>query len=68
MFEDRLLHARIIDRKGLDAIQAEAQEEVDAAVAKAVREPKPLPEDVERFVYAPSKVDQVYPGDYTGLP
>jgi 2-oxoisovalerate dehydrogenase E1 component alpha subunit len=68
LFEDRLLRARIIDRKGLDKIQAEAQAEVNAAVAQAVREPKPQSEDVERFVYAPSKVDQVYPGDYTGLP
>ena len=24
--------------------------------------------DVERFIYAPSPVDEVYPGDYTGLP
>ena len=34
----------------------------------AVQEPKPKAEDVEKFTYAPSPVDQVYPGDYTGLP
>jgi len=31
-------------------------------------EPRPGPEDVERFTYAPSPVDVVYPEDYTGLP
>ena len=28
----------------------------------------PRAEDVEKFIYAPSPVDKVYPGDYTGLP
>ena len=42
--------------------------EADAAVEQALREPKPRPSDVEKFTYAPSPVDAVYPGDYTGLP
>jgi len=33
-----------------------------------MREPKPRAEDIERFTYAPSPVDAVYPQDYTGLP
>ncbi len=68
LFEDRLLNARMVDRKTLEQIQAETQAEVDAAVAQAVHEPKPQPEDVERHIYANSSVDRVYPGDYTGLP
>ena len=31
-------------------------------------EPQPTPADIERYTYAPSPVDAVYPGDYTGLP
>ena len=31
-------------------------------------EPMPTPADVEKYTYAPSPVDAVYPGDYTGLP
>jgi 2-oxoisovalerate dehydrogenase E1 component alpha subunit len=33
-----------------------------------MREPMPAPADVFRHTYAPSPVDAVYPGDYTGLP
>jgi 2-oxoisovalerate dehydrogenase E1 component alpha subunit len=68
LFEERLVHARLIDRGVIETIYAEEQAEVDAAVAQAVREPKPQPSDVETHTYAPSSVDQVYPGDFTGLP
>ena len=37
-------------------------------IVEAMGEPSPTPEDVNRFTYAPSAVDAVYPGDYTGLP
>jgi 2-oxoisovalerate dehydrogenase E1 component alpha subunit len=67
-FEDRLQKARIFDRAILDSISKEAHAEVDAAVAQAVKEPKPEAEDVVTHTYAPSTVDQVYPEDYTGLP
>src|SRR5206468_1007968 len=43
-------------------------EEADAAAVVATAEPMPTPDDVERFTYAPSRVDAVYPDDYTGLP
>jgi 2-oxoisovalerate dehydrogenase E1 component alpha subunit len=42
--------------------------EVDEAADQVAQEPRPKPEDVEKFTYAPSEVDAVYPGDYTGLP
>lgn len=66
--EERLLKAQILDKKSVEQVLRDAQAEVDAAVAQAVREPKPQPEDVEQHIYAPSEVDRVYPGDYTGLP
>jgi 2-oxoisovalerate dehydrogenase E1 component alpha subunit len=68
LFEARLLEAGLIDQTTLDGLHEEAKEEADAAAAQAMREPKPEPQDVEKYTYAPSPVDRVYPGDYTGLP
>jgi 2-oxoisovalerate dehydrogenase E1 component subunit alpha len=67
-FEDKLLAGGLIDQAGVDQIHEDAKNEVDSAVAQAMQEPKPQPGDVEKFTYAPSEVDSVYPGDYTGLP
>ncbi len=68
LFEDKLLAARWLDRETIARVHAEAKAEVEAAVAQIKDEPRPQPGDVEKFVYAPSSVDKVYPGDYTGLP
>jgi 2-oxoisovalerate dehydrogenase E1 component alpha subunit len=68
LFEERLLAGHLLDREGIDHIHDEAHVEVDAAVEQAMREPRPGPEDVEKFTYAPSSVDAIYPDDYTGLP
>jgi 2-oxoisovalerate dehydrogenase E1 component alpha subunit len=68
LFEERLLAAGLIDRETVKQIHEAAKAEADEAVAQAMREPMPKPEDVEKFTYAPSEVDEVYPGDYTGLP
>jgi 2-oxoisovalerate dehydrogenase E1 component alpha subunit len=67
-FEKELVAAGHADEAWLKTVHDEAKAEAEAAVAQAMREPKPKPQDVERFTYAPSSVDQVYPGDYTGLP
>ena len=67
-FEAKLLDAGIIDQHEIARIHQDAKDEVDAAVEQAASEPKPKPEDVEKFIYAPSPVDKVYPGDYTGPP
>lgn len=67
-FESRLLESELIDESERDEVRAEARAEADAAVAQAMREPPPAPTDVRRHVYAPSRVDAVYPDDYTGLP
>jgi 2-oxoisovalerate dehydrogenase E1 component alpha subunit len=68
LFEAKLLDAGLIEQPTIDRLHQEAKDECDAAVEQAMREPKPKPEDVEKFTYAPSPVDKVYPGDYTGLP
>ena len=52
----------------IETIHEEAKAETEAALEEATKEPKPQPEDVEKFTYAASEVDAVYPGDYTGLP
>jgi 2-oxoisovalerate dehydrogenase E1 component alpha subunit len=67
-FEQKLIDAGAIDVVGVKALKDEAKAEADAAVVAAMKEPQPTPEDVEKFTYAPSPVDAVYPNDYTGLP
>ena len=37
-------------------------------VVQTMQEPEPTRDDVYAYTYAPSAVDAVYPGDYTGLP
>ncbi len=67
-FEQRLVDAKALDSDAIEKTWDDARAEADAAVAQALREPKPTPEDVLRHTYAPSRVDAVYPHDYTGLP
>lgn len=66
--EQELLDAGILDAEQAEQIWQEAREEVDLAVEEALADPEPAPADVARHTYAPSEVDVVYPGDYTGLP
>ena len=68
LFEQKLLEAGAIDRETIERTHEEATAEAEAALEQALREPKPMPADVEKFTYADSQVDAVYPGDYTGLP
>jgi 2-oxoisovalerate dehydrogenase E1 component alpha subunit len=68
LFGLRLLEAQILDRQGLKRMHDDAEAEVAEAAEQVAREPRPQPEDVEKLTYAPSPVDAVYPGDYTGLP
>jgi len=68
LFEKKLLEARLTTTEALEHIHEEAKSEADRAVQQALRDPMPRPEDVEKFTYAPSSVDAVYPGDYNGLP
>lgn len=67
-FEKKLLDAGALDQGALAEIHEKAREEADEALEQAQREPKPAPADVEKNTYADSPVDDVYPGDYTGLP
>jgi len=68
LFEKKLLAAGALDQETIDRTHAEASAEAEAALEQALKDPRPTPEDVQREVYAPSPVDAVYPGDYTGLP
>jgi 2-oxoisovalerate dehydrogenase E1 component alpha subunit len=68
LFEEKLLGWRWLDCEAIAQIHQDAKAEADAAVAQAMREPRPQASDVEKYTYAPSPVDMVYPGDYTGLP
>lgn len=68
LFEQRLLKSAVTDTATLKHVYEEAQAEVVAALEEALREPMPTAADVEKYTYAPSPVDVVYPKDYTGLP
>jgi 2-oxoisovalerate dehydrogenase E1 component alpha subunit len=68
LFERQLVRDGVIHRELVEMIWQDAREEADAAAVVATAEPMPTPDDVERFTYAPSRVDAVYPDDYTGLP
>lgn len=68
LFEAKLLDAQLIDHAAIDQVHEDAHAEVDAAVEQAMKDAMPVAADVEKFTYADSAVDRVYPGDYTGLP
>jgi 2-oxoisovalerate dehydrogenase E1 component alpha subunit len=67
-FEQKLLEVGVLDQHAIELVHEEAVAEVDAAIEQVLSEPQPGAEDVERYTYAPSEVDVVYPEDYTGLP
>ncbi len=68
LLERKLLAKGLLDRPALAQIREEALAEVEEAVEQALAEPDPRIEDIEKFTYAPSDVDAVYPRDFTGLP
>ncbi len=68
LLEDRLAEARVLSHEDCERIRVEAAEETEAALQECLQEPQPTAEDIELHTYAPSTVDAVYPGDYTGLP
>lgn len=57
-----------MDRAAIDAVHADALEEIDAGVRQVHTEPRPTVADLNTHTFAPSPVDRVYPEDYTGLP
>lgn len=68
LFEQKLIDAQALDADAVRQLRDEARAEADAAVVRATADPAPTRDDVRRDTYAPSAVDAVYPGDYTGLP
>jgi len=68
LFEDRLRSQGAIYDDQIERMRQEAADEADEAARQALSEPRPTAADVRMGTYAPSTVDAVYPGDYTGLP
>jgi 2-oxoisovalerate dehydrogenase E1 component alpha subunit len=68
LFEQKLIDGRLIDADTIKQIHADAEAEVNEASDLVANEARPSATDVPRFTYAPSRVDAVYPDDYTGLP
>jgi 2-oxoisovalerate dehydrogenase E1 component alpha subunit len=68
LFEKKLLQSGAIDENLVDECWDSARTETEDALQIALREKRPTPQDVRTHTYAPSKVDRVYPTDYTGLP
>jgi 2-oxoisovalerate dehydrogenase E1 component alpha subunit len=68
LFEKKLLDAGIASAEAIERVHRDAEVEVESALDQAMTEPRPTSADVERFTYAPSRVDAVYPSDYSGLP
>jgi 2-oxoisovalerate dehydrogenase E1 component alpha subunit len=68
LFESKMLQAGIISEREIEQVHAEAKDETEVALQQVLREPVPQPDDVKRYTYAPSPVDAIFPGDYTGLP
>lgn len=68
LFEKKLLAAGALDEPAIAQVHHDAKAEAEEALEQALQEARPEAKDVERGTYAPSQVDAVYPGDYTGLP
>jgi 2-oxoisovalerate dehydrogenase E1 component alpha subunit len=67
-FQQKLIDQGALHQELAELIHHDAEEEAAEAVAQAMSEPQPTGDDVERFTYARSRVDRIYPDDYTGLP
>ena len=68
LFEKKLIEKGILTTPEVDSLREQIKNDIEAAVEQTMREPRPKPEDVKRFTFAPSPVDAVYPEDYHGLP
>ncbi len=68
LFEQRLLDAGVLDAHLIEQAHADAKSEADTAADQVVAEARPTANDIYTHTYAPSPVDRVYPGDFTGLP
>ncbi len=68
LFENKLIEAGVLDPATAEQTRDEAANEVESALEEVLAEPQPTAADVEKHTYAPSRVDAVYPEDYTGLP
>jgi len=68
LFEKKLRDGGVLSAAQAAEVREAARSEVEAALEEVLNDPEPTAEDVEKFTYAPSEVDAVYPKDYDGLP
>jgi 2-oxoisovalerate dehydrogenase E1 component alpha subunit len=68
LFEEKLLEAGILDREIIEKTHDAARAEAEAALEQTLQESRPTVDDLYTHTYASSRVDVVYPNDYTGLP
>lgn len=68
LFGKKLIGWGLLTQAEMDRTIKDAQAEADAAADQAVKEAKPKAQDIYLHTYADSDVDEVYPGDYDGLP
>ena len=68
LLESKMIERGLANEADLDQVHRECRDQIERAVEEVLDEARPRPEDVERFTYAPSRYDAVYPEDYTGLP
>jgi 2-oxoisovalerate dehydrogenase E1 component alpha subunit len=67
-FEEKLLDAGLLDSEMIQQMQQAAKAEAESALEQVLTEAQPTTADIYKHCYAPSRVDAVYPDDYTGLP
>jgi 2-oxoisovalerate dehydrogenase E1 component alpha subunit len=68
LFGGKLQERGALDQEAIDRIHEEARAEAESALEQTLDEPRPIAADIYSHTYAPSRVDAVYPDDYTGLP
>jgi 2-oxoisovalerate dehydrogenase E1 component alpha subunit len=68
ILQRKLTENDLLTEDDAQQILRDAEAEVDEAFDQALEEPMPTVSDIPKHTYAASKVDRVYPDDYTGLP
>ncbi|QVL34777.1 thiamine pyrophosphate-dependent dehydrogenase E1 component subunit alpha [Telmatocola sphagniphila] len=68
LLEEKLIANKILNRETAEMIHQQASDEADTAVDQVMQEADPTADDVNRYTFAPSRWDVIYPDDYTGLP
>jgi 2-oxoisovalerate dehydrogenase E1 component alpha subunit len=68
MFAEQLLSSGAITPEMIEQTKKAADQEVQSAIDQVLAEPMPTPDDLYSHVFAPSRVDAIYPDGCRGLP